>query len=284
MDFPVFVIPPETYPRALREVPRPPRHLYYRGVPLTERRTVAVIGTRRPSAYGTAVCEKIILDLAGYPVTIVSGLTPGIDSVAHTAALEAGLAVAVVVSSGLDDSVLSPRFNIRLAHTILSRNGTLLSEFGSMVQGTTHTSLFCNRLIAGLSDIVVVVECETKSGSRVIAGLAAEYGKDVGAVPHSIFSRTGAGTNALIRQGAHIIRSGYDIISILGLDEVSGGIPSLVTLTREERIVHRVLAEPRTREDLSDETNLSPQMLDSVLVSLEMKSLITESLGRFMRT
>ena len=281
MEFPVIRMRKNEYPESVREIPAPPPYLYRRGSPVTRQPAVAVIGSRQPSPYGTAACEHLIRGLAPYAVTIVSGLSPGIDSTAHTAAGEADLATVAVIGSGLNDAELCPRSNTRLAKHILSTGGTLLSEFRPETPGTPYTLLARRRIIAGLADLLIVIECAARSDIRVTAELALEYGKDVGAVPHDIFSETGGGTNTIIRQGAHVIRNAHDIVRILNMDEPEE--TGMIPLTREEKTVYTALARPKTKGVLLEETNFPPHLLTSTVASLTMKHLVTESFGALRR-
>ena len=284
-NFPIQTLSPEHYPTSLREIPHVPEKLYTRGAPIDNtKRIVAVVGTRRYSEYGKKACEKIVADLAPYPITIVSGLAIGIDGIAHQAALDAGLTTIAVIGSGLNEDVLYPSTNRMLAMSILEQGGTLISELEPHTRGAKHTFPSRNRIMAGLSEVIVAVECTEKSGTRITTRLATDYNKEVGAVPHIIFSETGAGTNALIREGAHVIRSGEDIAEILGLDIVAQQTLDLTTLTEDEQKVYHLLTNQKTKTNLSQESGLPTHKLSAILAGLEMKGLITETLGTIQRT
>ncbi len=281
-DFPIYTLTPQHYPAPLREIPKVPEKLHLRGAPIdAAKRMVAVVGARRYSAYGKQACEKIITDLAPYPITIVSGLAIGIDGIAHQAALDAGLTT--VVGSGLDADVLYPTMNRVLARRIVEQGGTLISELEPHTRGAKHTFPSRNRIMAGLSEIVIAVECANKSGTRITTRLATDYNKEVGAVPHTIFSETGAGTNALIREGAHPISSGQDIAAILGLDLAERKTVDLSTLTDHERKIYRALTSPKTKTELSQEADLPAHTLSAALAGLEMKGFVAELLGTIQR-
>ena len=283
-DFPIHTLTPQHYPASLREIPKVPEELYLRGAPIdTAKRMVAVVGARRYSAYGKQACEKIIADLAPYPITIVSGLAIGIDGIAHQAALDAGLTTIAVVGSGLDADVLYPSMNRVLARHIVEQGGTLISELEPHTRGAKHTFPSRNRIMAGLSEIIIAVECANKSGTRITTRLATDYNKEVGAVPHTIFSETGAGTNALIREGAHPISSGQDIAAILGLELADRKTTDLSTLTDHEQKIYHALTSPKTKTELSQETDLPAHTLSAALAGLEMKGLVAELLGTIQR-
>ena len=284
-DFPIQTLTPEHYPTSLREIPQVPEKLYTRGAAIdTTKRMVVVVGTRRYSEYGKKACEKIISDLAQYPITIVSGLAIGIDGIAHQAALNAGLTTIAVIGSGLDETIIHPSSNRTLAKHILEQGGTLISELEPHTRGAKHTFPSRNRIMAGLSEVVIAAECTEKSGTRITTRLATDYNREVGAIPHNIFSETGAGTNALIHEGAHVIRNGQDIVEILGLEPTEQQDLDLSTLTDDEQKIYRALTSPKTKTNLSQETNLPAHKLSATLAGLEMKGLITEVLGTIQRT
>ena len=125
----IYKLKPEQYPEGLNEIPQPPKTLYMRGkLPNSDLIYLAVVGSRKYTSYGKDICEKLIKGLKGYPIVIVSGLALGIDTIAHKAALETGLTTISFPGSGLDNSVLYPRTNIRLADEIIKNGGCLISE------------------------------------------------------------------------------------------------------------------------------------------------------------
>jgi DNA processing protein len=203
------------YPARLREAPRPPKVLWAHGdLALLDRPCVAVVGTRRATAYGERVARELgrVLAIAG--ATVVSGLVRGVDACAHRGALEAQGATAAVLGTGLD--VVYPRAHHALQRTIAER-GLLLSELdpGDAAHGGSFPER--NRIIAGLAEAVVVVEADERSGALITARLALEEGREVMAVPGSVFSRLSAGPNGLLRAGATPVLTAADVLSTLGL-------------------------------------------------------------------
>src|SRR3989344_4618820 len=188
----------DQFPRRLREIPDPPEKLYMQGVlPSEEHKWLCVVGSRRYTNYGKEVCGKLIEGLRGYPVVIVSGLALGIDALAHRAALAANLPCVAVPGSGLSPHVLHPASNRRLADDILLSGGAMLSEFEPDFRPTLWSFPQRNRIMAGLSDAVLVIEAESKSGTLITSKLATEYNRDVFTLPGSIFSSTSAGPHML---------------------------------------------------------------------------------------
>lgn len=293
MDYPIRTISragasgtsEDVYPPSLHEIPEPPDTLHLRGAVLPElRNPIAIVGARRHSSYGTATCERLVSGLAGLPITIISGLAIGIDALAHKAALDNAMHTVAVIGSGLDDTVLYPATNRRLAYAILASGGTLVSEYPGQARAAKHTFPERNRIIAGMAKLVLVIECEERSGTRITARLGTEYGKDVCAVPQSIFSETGKGANLLIQQGAHLVQSSNDIIELLGIDlkrAESGNARE--TLTKTERLVYDTLATPKTKTQLAEATRLPTSTLQATLTTLEMKQLVSEVMGLVQR-
>src|SRR3989344_2642579 len=180
---------PNLFPRRLREIPDPTEKIYLKGtLPSEDHKWLCVVGSRKYSSYGKEVCEKLIEGLRGYPVVIVSGLALGMDAIAHRAALSAKLHCVAVPGSGLDPSVLYPATNRRLADEILKAGGVLLSEFEPNFRATAWSFPQRNRIMAGLSDAVLVIEAEKRSGTLITARLATAYHRDVFTIPGSIFS------------------------------------------------------------------------------------------------
>ncbi len=201
----------------LLEIPSPPAELHVAGVvPPSDTVMLAVVGSRAYSPYGKEACETLIAGLAGYDITIVSGLALGIDAIAHETAMLSGLRTVAVPGSGLDPRVLYPRTNAPLASRILSKGGALLSEFDHGERAAQWTFPKRNRIMAGLSKAVLLIEATERSGTLITARLAADYGRDVLAVPGSIFSPHAVGTNQFIALGATPITSSQDILRALG--------------------------------------------------------------------
>ena len=185
------------YPRLLREIPLPPPILYVRGTLTAEDDwAVAIVGTRRATTYGKRVTERLAGELARQRVTVVSGLARGIDTHAHTAALEAGGRTVAVLGCGPD--LVYPPENAKLAARIVEQ-GAVVTEFAPSTQPDAGNFPARNRLISGLALGVLVTECPEDSGALITARFAGEHGRDVFAVPGNITSRSSAGANRLIR-------------------------------------------------------------------------------------
>ena len=279
---------PSSFPSALREIADPPKNLWLRGELPDEKENIflAVVGSRKYSRYGKDVCEKLISGLSGYPIVIVSGLALGIDAVAHRAAIDAGLKTLAVPGSGINPSVIHPRVNAMLAEEIISKGGALLSEFEPDFHATIWSFPQRNRIMAGLSKAVLVVEAEEKSGTLITARLALDYNRDVLAVPGDIFSPNASGTNRLIRQGATPITTSEELLSALGFNPEESGDNNLREpndATDAEQKILKLLQEPVSREELFSESDMSIQEFNTTLSLLEIKGFIAEEMGEVRR-
>ncbi len=204
------------YPDALKRMHDPPRLLFYRGRNIAELGVaIAVVGSRKATAYGKAMAESISEELSKAGVVVISGLAHGIDTSAHLGALRGMAGTAAVLGSGLD--VVYPRENRRLLQEVIAA-GWAISEYPPGTPPLRHHFPARNRIIAGLSAGVVVVEAALKSGALITADFALEQGKDVFAVPGSARSPLSRGTNSLLKQGAFLVESAADILDVLGIE------------------------------------------------------------------
>lgn len=214
-----FILTHQTIPESLRHIPQPPQQIYVLSdnwQDLLQRPAVAIVGSRNPTSYGRSVTQKLAADLASQGVVIVSGLAYGIDELAHRAALEAGGLTIAVMATGLDK--IYPAANKSLAEEIVGQGGALISEYDPAGKNPQpYQFVERNRLIAGLSRIVIVPEAGPKSGSRHTIDFAIEQGKDVMAVPGPINGQLSAGPNLYIRDGAGVILNSHDVFRALGI-------------------------------------------------------------------
>lgn len=273
----------EEFPEKLIHIPDAPYSIYVKGqLPKRERKTVAVVGARMCSAYGHAVAEEIGKQLALHGVEVISGMADGIDSQGHWGALKGNGSTLAVLGCGVD--VCYPKVNQVLYDRIL-QNGGIISEYHPGTQPKPALFPARNRIISGLSDVIVVVEAKTRSGSLITADYALEQGKDIYAVPGRILDPLSAGCNALIRQGAGIIFDVSDFLNELG---IGGGKEAVqlklqkLLLEKDESMVYSCLSlRPKSTEELLKETKLSmPQMADA-LAGLVLKELITETFQNY---
>ncbi len=209
----LVIYPDSEYPPILKETADPPLVLYVQGdVQVLSRYAVAIVGTRRPTAYGLQVAHRVANDLAQRQLVIVSGMARGIDAAAHRGALEAEGKTVAVYGCGLD--VVYPREHKRLAEKIIS-SGAVISEFPLGTAPTPENFPIRNRIISGLSLGAVIVEAAEFSGSLITARLALEQNREVFAVPGNITSAQSFGPNHLIKQGAKLVDQWVDVIEEL---------------------------------------------------------------------
>lgn len=277
MDYPITTISSRDYPVLLREIPDPPEKIYLRGaLPEHDVACLTVVGSRKYTTYGKQVLETLISGLRGYPVAIISGLALGIDSIAHEAALDAGLYTLAVPGSGLSDGVLYPARHRRLARRILESGGGLLSEFEPDFKATTWSFPARNRIMAGLAHAVLVIEATERSGTLITARLATDYNRDVLAVPGSIFSEHTKGPHMLIRLGAAAVTSSDDILEALDIEPTTALTEALPTdLTETEQRIFDALSEPRERDTLLRMTSIPAPEMNRTLSRMELNGLIS---------
>jgi DNA processing protein len=269
------------FPKLLREIPDCPKQLNLNGtLPLNETKLLAVVGSRRYTEYGKSICEKLISELRGYDIAIVSGLALGIDSIAHRAALKAGLKTIAVPGSGLDESVLYPSSHRELAKQILNEGGALLSEFPNDMKAAPYTF---PKIIAGMSHGTLIIEATQKSGTLITARLAMEYNREVLTVPGSIYSTSSFGPHSLIKVGATPVTDYEDILEALNTEKIDSPIREMSSLSPIEKAVYELLNEPVSKEDIFNKIKAPDHVLNMTLSAMEIKGLIEESLGKVHR-
>lgn len=264
------------FPSALQREPDPPFAVFVRGAPLTDGMRVAVVGTRRMTPYGRRATELVAGELARHGVTIISGLALGIDGAAHAACVDAGGQTISVLPGGIDDVSLVPRRHLALAHNILATGGILLSEHAPGTPVHPYHFLHRNRLIAALADAVVVVEADHDSGALVTAKLALECGREVLAVPGSLWSPASRGTHALIRNGARLCAGADDVFAALGLSNPAHArqiaeARNTIPMSPDETRILAGLDQPRTVDELARHLDAPVSLVGALVSSLELK-------------
>ncbi len=284
MDYPLYELSEKEFPGALCEIPDKPKMLYARGtLPRERNKLLTVVGARTYTAYGEQVVEHLLGGLAGYPISIISGLAIGIDALAHKAALRHSLHTLAVPGSGLSDSALYPRQNRKLAYEILEAGGGLVSEFEPDFTPMEWAFPQRNRIMAGIANAVLVVEAQRKSGTLITARLATDYNRDVLAVPGSIFSIKSEGTHLLISLGATPVASAEEIIQALGLSPRENTSEDDTNLSPEEKALLALLDSPRTHDELIRGLARPAQETNALIMLMELHDRIRESGGLFVR-
>jgi DNA processing protein len=268
------------YPKSLFEIPDPPPFLYVQGELRSHETSVAIVGSRRATAYGLQATARLAGSLAGQGVTIISGMARGVDTAAHKGALAAGGRTIGVLGCGIDK--IYPPENRKLFQE-MAEKGCLVSEFPLGTLPLAENFPRRNRIISGLSKGVLVVEAAENSGSLITAQYALEHGRDVFAVPGNISFATSRGSNRLIKQGAKLVDCVEDILEELpGFGNVSGTAdqqapaPRNFSLTPKEAAIYEVLARsPLHIDDIIAQTELTAGEVSSMLLHLELKGAVT---------
>ncbi len=264
----------ESYPALLKHVADAPPLLYVRGMlRSSDELSLAVVGTRRATVYGKQACERLVEEVAGRGVTIVSGLARGIDAVAHRAALAAGGRTIAVVASGVD--VVYPPDHRALARDI-AQSGAIISEYPCGTPPEAGNFPARNRIISGMTRATLVVEAGETSGALITANFAVEQGRDVLAVPGSILAASSVGTNRLIQQGAKLVQEAQDILDELDVTTVGQQLAfrSIAPDDPVERSLLDVLSgEPLHIDEIVRQVNLPVSAVSSALALLELKGM-----------
>lgn len=269
------------YPPALKNIYDPPAVLYVLGdlEKIEEKIILAVVGTRRATAYGKMVLEKLIPPLAQAGIIVVSGMAAGIDSWAHELTLKSGGTTWAVVAGGVDK--IYPAKNRSLYQKIL-QNGAIISEHPQGIEPLTWHFPRRNRIISGLSHAVLVVEADYQSGAMITAKFAADQGREVLTVPGSIFNQNSLGPHWLIKQGAALVEKPEDIFEILQVPQFFKE-PKKISppLTEPQKKIIEVLKDNSLNADeIVGRTGLAVEQVTSEIMTLVILGLVKELPGQ----
>lgn len=267
----------ENYPRRLLEIEQPPPVLYVRGEFFPEDEwSVAIVGTRRVTAYGRQIAEDVAITLARNGVTVISGLARGVDAIAHQAAINAGGRTIAVMGNGVDR--IYPPENRRLAEQIITR-GALISDYPPGTPPDASNFPPRNRIISGLSLAVVIVEAGNTSGALITASFAADQGRDVFAVPGNINAPQSVGTNRLIFNGARPLLDPREILEALELTMIAQHREARVILPTdalEAQLYATIGNEPLHVDEIRAQTGLPIEKVTSTLALMELKGMVRQ--------
>ena len=270
----------ERYPRRLKDIDQPPPVLYLRGTLQAEDEwAVAIVGSRRITAYGRQVAEELADFLARNGVTVVSGLARGVDAVAHRAALQAGGRTLAILGSGLDR--IYPPEHRQLAAEV-SASGALISDYplGTPPEGVNFPPR--NRIISGLSLAVVIVEAGETSGALITASFAAEQGREVFAIPGNIFAPQCKGTDRLIQQGARPLLQYEDVLEVLNLQQIQEYRQARLLLPENEieaRLIDLLGTESLHIDEICNQSSLPVEQVSATLALMELKGMVRQMGG-----
>ena len=277
MKYNYFTIEDDIYPQCLKEISNPPLKLYYKGNLdlLKDERLIAVVGTRNPSSYGKLCCEYMVKKMTSANITIVSGFAKGIDSIAHKTSLLTGGKTIAVIASGLD--IIYPASNLSLYREI-EEKGLILSEYEAGVKPFKFNFPQRNRIIAGLSKGIIVVESKDRGGSLITADLALEFNRDVYAVPGDVFSEYSKGCNNLIRDSKAKSLSNINEL----LDDYSWKIEEKNInnkYTQNQLLILNSLSSEKNLDNILMETKIEQTEILAELMTLEIMGVIKSIAG-----
>lgn len=257
------------YLKIVQTIANAPKRLWYIGnLPSTRLPTIAIIGTRRPTAYGQSITHRLAYQLAKQGVVIVSGLALGVDAIAHRAALEAGGTTIAIMPGGLTH--IAPRSNYNLAVDIIRSGGMLLSEYAPEDPIYKQNFIARNRIVSGISDGLLVVEATAKSGTMHTASFALEQGRAVMAVPGNITSPASEGCNNLIKRGALAATDVNDILAEIGLATAHQTSLPLGNSPQEQALLQLLLAGESDGDVLQQKSKLPSAAFSQTLTMLEL--------------
>lgn len=277
IDIQIITIRSKDYSDLLREIDSPPILLYCKGdVSLLNSDCLGVVGTRRATRYGKDVCEKMIRDIASENIVIVSGLADGIDTIAHKSCLDVNGKTIAVLAGGLFN--IYPYNNIGLAEKIIEKGGLIITEYKPAEQSLTFHFPIRNRIIAGLSKGVFVVEATEKSGSMHTKNFAIDYNREVFALPARVGDIYSVGCNKIIQNGqARMVLSSKDIIEFFGKNQNNLQSVKAIQLTYDEQMIYDALTGHELHfDEIAKNVNMETKILTTLLMRMELKGLVSK--------
>ena len=262
------------FTQIIGSIAKAPKRLYFIGK-LPEKRlpTVAIVGSRKPTAYGREVTYQLAYDLAQKGIIIVSGLALGVDGIAHRAALDAGGITLAVLANSVD--IIYPATHKGLATDIIDNSGVIISEYKPVTQARDFQFLERNRIVSGLSDAIIITEAAARSGTLSTAMHALEQGREVFVVPGNITSPLSAGCNNLIKQGAHPITCAEDVIEIIAPDLLKPQASlALGSTPLESKIIELLQSGIRDGDELQSLSEVQASEFSNAITMMEISGTI----------
>lgn len=283
-DIEIITLKSPNYPRLLKCIYDPPTVLYAKGKLNNDSLNIAIVGSRNATLYGLDTSAKLAKRLAGYGLTVVSGMARGIDTYAHRGAISVAGNTVAVLGCGLDK--VYPPENKKLMQQIIE-NGAVITEFLPGTAPLAYNFPARNRIISGISAGVIIVEAGEKSGSLITTDYALEQGREVFSVPGNIDSSVSVGTNRLIRDGAKIVTGIFDILDELGVNHekpVKMKNPEYECLDNDEKRVVKCLRRGMLDIDaISRKCGMESNLVSSILLMLELKAVVEQHPGKKYR-
>lgn len=273
--FSIQILHQKDFPPLLKEITDPPKKLYYRGnIDLLFTQCISIVGTRKINSYGK-YCISQIVPLLTQHLTIISGLAFGVDAHTHLTTLKNSGSTISVLPSGLDNSVISPQSNLYLARKILENNGLLISEYEPNTKTQKWHFAARNRIIAGLSNMTLIIQAALKSGSLITAHHARDYNRIIGSIPGPIDSKIHQGSNSLISQGAYMITTPEEILSLYDITHQSQKlIQYKPDNLAEEAVLKYITQYPQTIDKIYESCKLETKLINSTISVLELKGIV----------
>ncbi len=277
----------EQYPKRLLNCYDSPTLLFYKGnADLNTTKIVSIIGTRSHTDYAKQVTEKLVKELSAQNILVISGLAFGVDAIAHKASIKNDLPTVGVLAHGLDK--IYPAEHTGLAKDMVKNNGGLLTEFWSKTKPDKHNFPSRNRIVAGMSDAVIVIETDIKGGSMITAELANGYNKDVFAIPGKLTDTKSAGCNYLIKNNkAMLLSSANELIETMGWQETKKVKSKkqkelFIELTPNEKTIIEILKEKETLhiDEINSKSGLNSSAVAAGILSLELQNVIVSLPGK----
>ena len=275
----------KNYPDLLKQIPNPPQELYFEGtLKKSEKYPLAVVGTRKLSAYGRQVTEYFVRTLAQSGLTIISGLALGIDGLAHQTTLDTGGRTIAVLGSGLDH--IFPTVHKKLFQEIIQSDGAVISEYSPDTPAYKGNFPARNRIISGLSLGVLVIEAPEKSGALITAQQAFMQKRKVFVIPGRIYDKNSTGTNQLIKQGAQTVTSPQDILKALKIKSSFVEKKKTSNLSEQEKLLLKFLSKnPIHIDELTKKTKMKTNEIVSFLIIMEINGAVKDlGAGKYIRS
>ena len=280
----IITIEDKNYPKLLKEIGNDaPKKLYYKGdwdMGIFEN-CLAVVGSRHLTSYGKKITEQLVTEIAAAGITIVSGFMYGGDEAAHSATVRIGGKTIAVMPCGID--LVHPEYQEKLYNEILEKKGLIISELEGKFQPALWTYPRRNRIVAGLSKAILVVEAGLNSGSLITAKYAKKYGRKIFAVPGQITSDVSKGTIKLIKEGAEVVTEPGDILKYynFSLAKLNLTKPSSTLNKEEQKIIEQLKREPMEADTIARALSVSVIKIGATLSLMQLKGFINQESGKY---
>ena len=280
----IITLRDKNYPALLRKIGKDaPEKIYYKGEWNNEifENCLAVVGSRRLTSYGRKITEQLVTEIASAGVTIVSGFMYGGDEAAHKAAAEAGGRTIAVMPCGID--MIHPEYQEELYNKILENKGLIISEYEGKFPPANWTYPRRNRIVAGLSKAVLIVEAGLNSGTLITAEFAKKFGRKIFAVPGPLTSEVSKGTAQLIKEGAEVVTEARDILKDYNISLTKPNLakPSLNIEGIEQEIINQLQKEPLEADNLARILGMSVSKIGTTLSLMQLKGFINQEGGKY---